>query len=413
MIQPAKSNPISQSADQEPHILRDKSSHTAFWLHLEHALDERRSQGLHRECVISQPLGPTTILRNGAIAINFGANDYLGLSWHPEIRCAAFEATQFQKFGSGASPLVTGHTPEHSRLVGSIADFKETENAILFSSGYAANVGTVAALASRDDVIFSDSLNHASLIDGCRLSRAQLFVYPHSDVAGLRALIRQNRHRGRFAFIATDSVFSMGGDLAPLLEINALCHEFDMQCLLDEAHATGVYGNNGRGLIEHIDVSHERIVSIGTLSKAIGCVGGFVAGPSVLIEWLTNHARSYVYSTASTLPNTAAASKAISLVRNMQSERLELARKAVELRRRLVSLGLEVGSGDSPIIPVVVYNKEKGMELSDRLLQAGVFVPAIRPPTVPKNQSLLRISLSILHSKEEIDRLIETLASAG
>ena len=253
------------------------------------------------------------ILRNGHLAINFGANDYLGLAWNPEVRLAALEATQsVRKFGSGASPLVTGQSEEHDKLVKSIARFEEAESAIVFSSGYAANVGTVAALASKGDLIFSDSLNHASLIDGCRLSRAHVIVYPHRDMAALRVLVQQNRHMGKFAFVATDSVFSMDGDLAPLHDIQALCSEFDMHCFLDEAHATGVFGVSGRGLLEHFGVPRERMVSIGTLSKALGCVGGFVAGPNVLIDWLTNHARSWIYSTASTVPNVAAARKSIS-----------------------------------------------------------------------------------------------------
>jgi len=414
MIQPAKSNPIPQSTDLERHILPDKSLHPAFWSHLELDLDIRRGQGLNRNSVISQPLSPTLVSRNGKEAINFGANDYLGLTWHPEVRQAAFESSLLvQKFGSGASPLVTGQTLEHARLVQSIADFEETESAIVFSSGFAANVGTVASLATKDDIIFSDILNHASLIDGCRLSRAQLFIYPHCDMAVLRELVREHRHRGRFAFVATNSVFSMGGDLAPLVEINTLCDEFDMQCILDEAHATGVYGENGRGLVEHASVSSERIVSIGTLSKAVGCVGGFVSGPSLLIEWLTNHARSWIYSTALPIPIVAAACKAITLVRNMGSERRELASKAIELRSRLTGLGFEVGSGGSPIVPIYINDTKKVMELSERLLEMGVFVPAIRPPTVPKNRSLLRVSLSIEHSTDEINRLVEVIAREG
>ena len=414
MIQPAKSNPIPQSTDLERHILPDKSLHPAYWSHLELALDIRRGQGLNRNSVISQPLSQTIISRNGKEAINFGANDYLGLTWHPEVRQAAFESSLLvQKFGSGASPLVTGQTLEHARLVQSIAGFEETESAIVFSSGFAANVGTVASLATKDDIIFSDGLNHASLIDGCRLSRAQLLIYPHCDMAVLRELVREHRHRGRFAFVATDSVFSMGGDLTPLVEINTLCHEFDMQCILDEAHATGVYGENGRGLVEHASVSSERIVSIGTLSKAVGCVGGFVSGSRLLIEWLTNHARSWIYSTALPIPIVAAACKAITLVRNMGSERRELAGKAIELRSRLTGLGFEVGSGDSPIVPIYINDTKKVMELSERLFQMGVFVPAIRPPTVPKNRSLLRVSLSIEHSKDEINRLVEVIAREG
>jgi len=412
MNYPAKSNPISQSADQERHILTDNSSHPAFLSHLEQALGFRMAQGLSRNCTVSQPVGPTTISRNGVIAINFGANDYLGLSWHPEVRQAALDSAQrIPKFGSGASPLVTGQTSEHADLVQSIADFKETESAIVFSSGYAANVGTVAALATKEDIIFSDSLNHASLIDGCRLSRAQVMVYPHSDYFALRELVRQNRHRGRFAFVATDSVFSMDGDLAPLVEIDAICGEFDVMCILDEAHATGVYGVEGRGLAEHTGLCSERIVSVGTLSKALGCVGGFVAGPNVLIDWLTNHARSWIYSTASTIPNAAAACRAISLVRDMQDQRSELARKAIELRSRLASLGFEVGRGDSPIIPVYINDAKQVMQFSEQLLKAGVYVPAIRPPTVPEDRSLLRISLSIVHSTDELNRLLEVLAS--
>ena len=412
MNYPAKSNPISQSADQERHILTDNSSHPAFLSYLEQALGFRMAQGLSRNCTVSQPVGPTTISRNGVIAINFGANDYLGLSWHPEVRQAALDSAQrIPKFGSGASPLVTGQTSEHADLVQSIADFKETESAIVFSSGYAANVGTVAALATKEDIIFSDSLNHASLIDGCRLSRAQVMVYPHSDYFALRELVRQNRHRGRFAFVATDSVFSMDGDLAPLVEIDAICREFDVMCILDEAHATGVYGVEGRGLAEHTGLCSERIVSVGTLSKALGCVGGFVAGPNVLIDWLTNHARSWIYSTASTIPNAAAACRAISLVRDMQDQRSELARKAIELRSRLASLGFEVGRGDSPIIPVYINDAKQVMQFSEQLLKAGVYVPAIRPPTVPEDRSLLRISLSIVHSTDELNRLLEVLAS--
>jgi 8-amino-7-oxononanoate synthase len=390
--------------------LTDKSSHSAFWSYLDDALETRREKSLIRQCTISEPIGPTTISRNGTTAFNFGANDYLGLAWHPDVRLASLEASQIlQKFGSGASPLVTGQTQQHAKLCLAIAKFKNCEDAIVFSSGYAANVGTVAALAGKDDIIFSDILNHASLIDGCRLSRAQLVIYPHCDHEALRKLIQQNRHRGRFALIATDSVFSMDGDLAPLAEISTLCEEFDAQCILDEAHATGVYGTNGKGLAEHLGITSNRIISIGTLSKALGCVGGFVAGPKVLIEWLTNFARSWVYSTASTIPNAAAAYKAVSIAEAMRTERIQLARKATKLRATLGQLGFQVGSGDSPIIPIYINDPKQVLLASERLLQMGVYVPAIRPPTVPKNGSLLRISLSICHAEREIDMLINAL----
>ena len=204
----------------------------------------------------------------------------------------------------------------------------------------------------------------------------------------------------------------MDGDLSPLNEIDALCHEYDMQCLLDEAHATGVYGEQGRGLSEHLSVSSSRIVSIGTLSKALGCVGGFVAGPNVLIDWLTNHARSWIYSTASTIPNAAAACKAIALAQQMIVERQGLRKNASELRLKLTGFGFDVGKGDSPIIPVYINDPKQVLQLSERCLQAGVYLPAIRPPTVPENRSLLRISLSVKHSVEELAQLTNVLASA-
>ena len=391
--------------------MTDKSSHSAFWSHLEDALEARRAESLNRKCTVSEPLGPTMILRNGTTVVNFGSNDYLGLAWHPGVRQAAMDAShKLQKFGSGASPLVTGQTEHHAKLRQTIAGFKNCEDAIVFSSGYAANLGTVASLAGKEDVIFSDSLNHASLIDGCRLSRAQVVVYPHCDHDALRQLVQQNRHRGRFAFIATDSVFSMDGDLAPLAEINRLCEEFDTQCILDEAHATGVYGESGQGLSEHVGIVSNRIISVGTLSKALGCVGGFVAGPKVLIEWLTNFARSWVYSTASTIPNVAAACQAISIAKTMRAERIQLATQAVQLRAKLSQLGLQVGMGDSPIIPVYINDPKQVLIASERLLQMGLYVPAIRPPTVPQDGSLLRISLSVSHTKSDIDLLTNAFA---
>lgn len=406
-MQPVESNPISDSNDFNPNILPDKSRKTDFWSHLALSMAERASKGLGRQVVVSRPVGPTTIERNGRLAINFGANDYLGLAWHPElIRAAYSSSSPPNKVGSGASPLITGHSQIHAELVSSIAAFEATESAIVFSSGYAANLGSLASLATKEDVIFSDSLNHACLIDGCRLSRARVLVYPHCNTEALRRLIRDHRHLGRFAFVVTDSVFSMDGDLAPLGEIDSLCEEFDMQCVVDEAHATGVYGHFGRGLTEHLNLSSERMIRIGTLSKAVGCVGGFVAGNQLLIDWLTNHARSWIYSTAMPFPNTLAAIRALSLVHDMQDERKLLEQKATSIRLKLNKLGFRVGSGTSPIIPVYFHNAVEVIEKCQRLLEQGIYVPAIRPPTVPAGTSLLRISLSAVHSEQELTQLV-------
>ncbi len=413
---PHESNPISESPGLTSHNLPDKWSKTSIWDHFRASMANRKAAGLHREVVVSTPISPTRVERNGQVAINFGANDYLGLAWHPTLSAShkasagsSPEGTEFIRYGSGASPIVTGHTDEHARLVQTIAEFEETQSAIVYSSGYAANLGVVSALATRDDILFSDELNHASLIDGCRLSRAKVFVYPHGDSQALRRLVQEHRHRGRFGFVVTDSVFSMDGDLAPLLEIDAICQEFEMHCILDEAHATGVYGHFGRGLAEHVGISNERMIRIGTLSKAVGCSGGFVAGRTELIEWLVNHSRSWIYSTASPVPNSHIAARAIRLVQNMQVERTALRENARRLRLAIAGLGYSVGEGDCPIIPIRFQDPKAVVAASQALLRMGIYVPAIRPPTVPEGKSLLRVSLSAAHSSDDCSSLVEGL----
>jgi 8-amino-7-oxononanoate synthase len=406
IMQPDESNPISKSNDPRPDILADKSSKATFWSHLSSAIAQRQASGLHRRLVVSEPINATTIVRDGNRVINFGSNDYLGLAWHPHI-VATRRAAQHEdgKFGSGASPLVTGYTRTHAELAAAISVFEGTKDAIVYSSGYAANLGSVSAMVTKEDVIFSDSLNHASLIDGCRLSRAQLVIYPHCDMDELRRLIQQHRHRGRFAFVVTDSVFSMDGDLAPLEKIDELCREFDLMCVLDEAHATGVYGQTGRGLTEYKSISSERFIRVGTLSKALGCIGGFVSGDQLLIDWLANHSRPWIYSTAMPAPNCLAAIHALRLVTTMHRERELLLQNSIELRSRLRGHGFRVGEGNSPIIPIYFHDADEVIQISQRLLQAGLFVPAIRPPTVPIGSSLLRVSISAAHSKRDFEQL--------
>lgn len=402
-MESVESNPNSECDGPRAHILADKSSHSAFWTRLRHSLDAKRANELLRKLTTTESVGPTRIVRNGLQAVNFGSNDYLGLTWHPEVASASHSAVlERARYGSGASPLVTGHSPIHQELQDAIAEFSGTEAAIVFSSGFAANLGTISALASKADVIFSDQLNHASLIDGCRLSGAKTFVYPHADVKALRALVLEHRSKGLVAFIVTDTVFSMDGDRAPLAELVELCNEFDMQCIVDEAHATGVYGRLGRGLTEHLSIESNRVIHVGTLSKAVGCVGGFVAGSRLLVEYLANNARSWIYSTAGTLPNAAAATVALKLLTGMEAERKSLMRTSVQLRTKLTEMGFQVGSGDSPIVAVYMQDPERVLAASQELLKLGVYVPAIRPPTVPEGGSLLRISLSVAHTSEDI-----------
>lgn len=372
-------------------------------------MSERRAAGLHRDVVVSTSISATKTSRNGQIMVNFGANDYLGLAWHPELRLLESEEVWGGRYGSGASPIVTGFGDAHAGLVEGIKDFEATEAAMVYSSGYAANLGVVSALATHEDIVFSDALNHASLIDGCRLSRANVVIYPHRDPAALTQLVREHRHRGRFGFVVTDSVFSMDGDLAPLLEIDGMCRQYDMHCILDEAHATGVYGHFGRGLVEHVGVSDERMIRIGTLSKAVGCSGGFVAGRQELIDWLVNHSRSWIYSTSPTIPHVQVATKALRLVQGMHEERKRLRENALRVRQEIARLGLNVGGGDCPIIPIWISDPRAVVAASQDLMRMGIYVPAIRPPTVPEGRSLLRISLSALHSPEDLQALVDSM----
>ncbi len=345
---------------------------------------------------------------DGRRLINFGSNDYLGLAPDERLSAAAAKATAEHGWGAGASPLITGHAEAHRRLESCLAEFEGTESAILFSSGYVANVGTICALADRGDAIFSDQKNHASLIDGCRLSRAAVHIYPHGDASGLRALLSQAaRYRRRL--IVTEGVFSMDGDLAPLDGLVKLAQQFDCMLLVDEAHATGVFGPMGRGLAEHLGLADRVPVRIGTLSKALGCSGGFVCGSRRLADWLVNRARPYVFSTAVPPPGCAAAAAALEIVQQEPSRRAELLERAAVLRQRLRGQGWNLGSSDSQIIPIIVGDAASALRLSARLRESGILAPAIRPPSVPVGQSLVRISLGYAHSLDMIESLCSAL----
>lgn len=342
----------------------------------------------------------------GRSFINFGSNDYLGLAADPRLIAAAKCALETVGCGAGASPLVTGRGSWHARLEAELARFEETEAALLFPSGFAANVGVITALVRAGDAIFSDAKNHASLIDGCRLSGAKIVIYRHCDVDHLRGLLASSgQYRRRL--IVTDSVFSMDGDLAPLPAIAETADDFDAMFLVDEAHATGVYGEQGRGLCEHLNVEDGVQVRVGTLSKALGSAGGFVAGKQRLIDWLANRARPYVFSTAAPEANAAAALEALGIVAAEPERRRQLMAKAVRLRLLLSTYQLE-SPGDSQIVPVRIGDPERTMQLAAALRDRGFFVPGIRPPSVPQGESLLRISLSSVHE----DAALEALAQA-
>lgn len=353
----------------------------------------------------------SVISLGGKELINFGANDYLDLANDERLKAAARDAIEREGWGAGASPLVTGRSALHAALERRLAEFEGAEAALVFPSGFAANVGTVAALVDRGDCVFADQKNHASLIDGCRLSRAEIRVYRHCDTEDLADLLRNHRDARR-RLIVTDSLFSMDGDLARLHEIVELADRYDCMLLVDEAHASGVFGKRGRGMCEHLGVEEQVHIRVGTLSKALGCAGGFVAGSRKLIAWLVNRARPYVFSTAQPAANCAAALAALEIVESEPQRRTTLLARAETLRTELIQQGWNVGRSESQIIPIVLGEPGRTMQLAMRLRDFGLFVPGIRPPSVPDGESLLRISLGYGHSPAQIEQLVHALNNA-
>ena len=376
------------------------------WVELE--LDQLSRQHLLRKLVCRTGPQQSEVLSGGEKLINFGANDYLGLAADPRLGRAVTRAIETDGWGSGASPLITGRTAAHAELEKSLADFEGTEAALLFATGFAANVSTLAAIVDRGDVIFSDEKNHASIIDGCRLSRAEVKIFPHCDYDSLADQLASCQGVPR-RLIVSDSLFSMDGDLADLARLSQLAQQSDSMLLIDEAHATGVFGKLGRGVAEHQGVESESIIRVGTLSKALGCAGGFVAGRQTLIHWLANRARSYGFSTATPAACSAAVECALEIVHQEPFRRQQLLKRASDLRARLSQQGWNLGPSASQIIPLIVGSPEKVLQLSARLRDQGMLVPAIRPPTVPAGESLLRISLSYAHTEAMIDSLVTAL----
>ncbi len=345
----------------------------------------------------------------GRPVLLLSSNNYLGLAGHPALQRAACEATARWGCGTGASRLIVGHLALHAEVERRLAALKRTEAALLFPSGYQANVGTVTALVGRGDHVFSDALNHASIIDGCRLSRATVHVYPHCDVQALEALLARTPRGGR-RLIVTDSVFSMDGDRAPLRALVALAREYHSHLMLDEAHAVGVLGPTGAGLAEEAGVAADVAVSIGTLGKALGGAGAYVAGSQALIDVVTNRARAFVYTTGLPPASVAAAGAALDLVATEPARRTTLLAHAARLRAGLTDAGWTV-AGDTHIVPVLVGDSRTAMTLAAALLARGVLAHAIRPPTVPRGTARLRVTPMATHTSAQIDRVVDAFAA--
>lgn len=369
-------------------------------------------QGLRRELRTRGPdAAPGQMEIAGRTLVNFGSNDYLGLAGDARVAAVACEAIERFGWGAGASPLVTGRTTLHAELERKLADFEGAEAALLFPSGYAANVGTITALVGRGDSVFSDALNHASIIDGCRLSGAAVHVYAHNNIEALKDALKLSGRASR-RLIVTDGLFSMTGDIARLAELAELATQHGAMLLVDEAHATGVLGERGRGICEFAGVESPCLVKVGTLSKALGSIGGFVAASRQVIDWLANRARPYVFSTSMPPAAAAAGIKAIELVEQDLERRHRVLELARMLGEHLLAAGIVQTPPQSQIVPVVLGSAERTMAAAAALIEQGFFVPGIRPPSVPEGESLLRISLSCDHSDEQIAGLVAAIARA-
>jgi len=377
---------------------------------IDERLDEIRGRGLYRRLrCVSGPQGPRVLL-DGRPVLLLCSNNYLGLADHPRVREAAAEAAMRYGAGSGASRLISGNMTIHRRLEEQLAAFKGAEACLLFGSGFLANAGVVSALAREGDVVFSDALNHASIVDGCRLSRAETFVYDHCDVDHLEWGLRQAEGRG--ALIVTDGVFSMDGDLAPLHEIVGLAQRYDARVMVDEAHGTGCIGPGGRGLVAREGLEDDVDVIVGTLGKALGSYGAYVLCDETMAKYLINTARTLIFSTALPPPAVAAAIAALELLREQPRRVEKLQRNSRVLREALSESGMPVPDGETPIVPLIVGDPAAAVAASDRALERGVFAQAIRPPTVPAGSSRLRLAVMASHTKSELREAARVLAGA-
>jgi 8-amino-7-oxononanoate synthase len=374
-------------------------------------LQELERQSLvRRHRIVAGPTG-TRVRMGGVELLSFCSNDYLGLANHPGLIAAATAGLQRYGVGAGSSALVTGHMDVHEALTEALARFVGLPRALLFSSGYLANVGAITALAAPGDAIFSDALNHASLIDGCRLSRATVHRYPHLDLAALERLLAGTPAANRF--VVTDIVFSMDGDVAPLPALVALCERHGAWLVADDAHGFGVLGREGRGSLAHFEVASDRLVYVGTLGKAAGVAGAFVAGPEDAVELVLQGARTHIFSTAFPPALAHALLASLEIIARDEWRRTHLAALIARLRSGIAGLPWRLPHSETPIQPLVVGENAAALALSDALRARGVLVPAIRPPTVPPGTARLRISLSAAHSLEDADTLVGALRAAA
>ena len=392
---PQLSKPYPDKMPSDPYAWLEKSLtsiHRARW---------------YRSVKTLRGLPGSTVLLDGNKVINFASNDYLGLAGERRVIAAAIATTQEYGTGSTGSRLLSGHRDLHRQLELSLANLKQTEDAIVFSSGYLANLGTISALVGQKDLVVGDKYNHSSLKNGAKLSGATAIDYAHNDIQDLTTKLQKYRSHYRRCLLTTDTVFSMDGDLCPLPELLSLAEEFNCMLLVDEAHATGVMGQTGAGCVEHFGCTGDKLIQIGTLSKALGSLGGYVAGSADLIDFLRNRAATWIYTTGLSPADTAAAVKAIEIMSTEPQRRQKLWTNINYLKQQLAELDLL--PSQSPILCLQLSSPEVALQKSKQLQSAGIFAPAIRPPTVPTSR--LRISVMAIHQLEHLDALVAAISN--
>ena len=375
-------------------------------------LDSLRAQGLYRSLRVLDDRQQASAHFDGRAVVNLSSNNYLGLTTHPKLIEAALEATRTFGVGSGSVRTIAGTMAIHMELERRLAAFKKTEAVVVFQSGFAANAGTVSAILNKEDVIISDELNHASIIDGCRLSRAAIKVFPHKDVEAARRIVRDLPAEQRKLLI-TDGVFSMDGDLGAVADLCGIAEDYGCIMMVDDAHASGVFGQNGRGTIDHFHVHGRVDIQVGTLSKAVGALGGYVAGSRALIEFLYHRARPFLFSTSHP-PAVAASCLAAVDVLEQEPEIIDrLWENTRFFKSGLVKLGFNTGLSESPITPVIAGEGSLAMKLSDRLFQAGVFAQGLAFPTVARDKARVRTIVTAAHTREELQFALDAFAKVG
>ncbi|MDX1914764.1 MAG: 8-amino-7-oxononanoate synthase [Methylophilus sp.] len=377
---------------------------------LQQALDKRRTEGLLRQRRLLDSPQAEHIVANEKPYLSFCSNDYLGLANHPQLIATMQQATGESGVGSGASNLITGHHRYHDTLEKQLAAFVNMPAALLFSTGYMANIGVLGALAGREDAIFADKLNHACLNDGGYYSLAEFNRFPHNDVMALEALLKASQAKHKF--IAVDAVFSMDGDIAPLADYLALCEQYDAYLYVDDAHGFGVLGAHGQGSLNHLKLKSPRLIMMATLGKAAGVAGAFVAGEQVVIDYLIQTAKSYVYSTPAPPALSATLSASVKLIEHGDALRARLQTLIIALKQHLKVSRWQLMPSETAVQPLLVGSNHEALSLSEYLQTRGILVPAIRPPTVPVNTARLRISLSAAHQLQDVVALAEAINEA-